>query len=87
MMKVETNERHDIFEGTAADIVNAMNAATFIEESSKFEYMTAVARRVKIITGCVIADDNARTFLYGLQRAGLITIQYDLPEQETLFEC
>ena len=77
MMKLETNEKHEQFDGDPADIVNIMNAESFVAEATKAQYMRAVAKRVFILTRVLIAVDDPRTFLYGLQRAGLVTITFD----------
>lgn len=76
-MKIETNEKHDFFTGTAEDIVNTMNARAFVAEATKAQYMAEVAYRVKILTGTTISNNEARPFLYGLQRAGLVTVIED----------
>jgi hypothetical protein len=84
MMKLETNEKHEQFDGDPADIVNTMNAESFVAEATKAQYMRAVAKRVYILTRTLIAVDDPRTFLYGLQRAGLVTITFDSYDPYTL---
>jgi hypothetical protein len=76
-MRVTTSERRDEFIGDPYQIVDKMNNSNFVVHADKFEYMEQVARRVRILTHTLISTTDPRTFLYGLQRAGLVNIDFD----------
>lgn len=85
-MKVTTAEKRDVLTGEPVDIVHQMNMSAFIVNADKYDYMRQVARRVRILTHCIISDTDPRTFLYGLKRAGLVNIEewdYHCNEEDT----
>jgi D-arabinose 1-dehydrogenase-like Zn-dependent alcohol dehydrogenase len=78
-MSIRTRGKQDVITGTPGEIVESMGAVNFVTHSNKVDYMEQAARRVRILTNTVISTTDARTFLYGLQRAGMIKVLYDRP--------
>lgn len=62
---------------TPEQLVGLLWKDAFIRESTPDQYMSAVARRVKLWNGHDVRDDDATLFLLDLESAGLIDVGWE----------